>query len=176
MAINRAFEKAFNYLMLEEAGFEDTPDHPGGVSNYGINQTDWGAYLDKKATREDVMLIRRQGAKSFYMAQYWKRFYLHDLDPAVATACLDMLVTLKPIKGAKLIQMTAKIKPTGILSQKCVQSIKTIAPNDFIEDLAANAMQYFQALMTLDSRLAPHTKNLKTRAERLLTLCDNFDA
>src|SRR5664280_1189786 len=59
------FLAAIQYVLLNEGGFSDDPNDPGGATNFGI--------LQRELPGVDIRTITREQAISFYLPNYWNK-------------------------------------------------------------------------------------------------------
>src|ERR1039458_2404067 len=79
------FLAAIQYVLLNEGGFSDDPNDPGGATNFGI--------LQRELPGVDIRTITREQAISFYLPNYWnKALYANIASQQVATKLFDMHV------------------------------------------------------------------------------------
>src|SRR5664280_2938609 len=91
------FLAAIQYVLLNEGGFSDDPNDPGGATNFGI--------LQRELPGVDIRTITREQAISFYLPNYWnKALYANIASQQVATKLFDMHVNLGLVPAVRIAQ------------------------------------------------------------------------
>lgn len=61
------FEKCVEFVLKREGGLVDDPDDPGGLTNFGIS-----IRYNPEFTRQEIIGMTREKAKSVYRRKYWE--------------------------------------------------------------------------------------------------------
>jgi lysozyme family protein len=91
------FEYAFRNLVVNEGGYVNDPDDPGGETNFGISSLTHPEIDKKNLTREE--------AQKIYYTQYWKKYKLHKIqNKEVASKVFDLIVHFGLAQAKQIIQ------------------------------------------------------------------------
>jgi len=83
------FDKAFQYLLVDEGGYTNDPADSGGATNLGITIKDYRMYIKKDAIPDDVKTLTVAQAKSIYKSKYWDALGCNTLPSGVDNACFN---------------------------------------------------------------------------------------
>ena len=78
------FNRAVEHLLVEEGGYVNHPEDPGGETKFGISKRAYPSLNIKDLTVNE--------AKEIYKRDYWDHFPMDDLPDGVAFSLFDFAV------------------------------------------------------------------------------------
>lgn len=91
------FETAIQQILIEEGGYVNDPDDPGGETKYGITK--------RTFPELDIFNLTAEQARDIYRREYWDRFGLDQIeDDRVAERLFSFIVNMGSIPAIKCFQ------------------------------------------------------------------------
>ena len=116
MKYSRRFNEAFERLMINEGGYVNDPDDPGGETRYGISKR---SYPDR-----DIYNLTVPEAKEIYHRDYWERVKGDQIvGSELAFQVFDMAVNAGVFTASKLLQAIIDAKIDGIIGPKTLRKV-----------------------------------------------------
>ena len=118
------FKNAVGILLIEEGGYVDDPDDPGGETNYGISKRSYPNLDIKNLTVDKAIEI--------YYNDFWLKYKINSVQSlSIATQLLLMFVNLSPVSASTCIQkalnkMNADIAEDGVFGTQCIKAINSL--------------------------------------------------
>lgn len=101
-----SFEKALKFVLRWEGGYVNNPSDKGGVTNKGITQRTYNAFLKMKGLPpRDVKLITDKEVSGIYYAEYWLRANCHKMNDKFAIVCFDTAVNMGVGRVKKFLEI-----------------------------------------------------------------------
>ena len=115
---------SIEFVLKHEGGLVDHPDDPGGLTNMGISKKAYPHLDIRNLTEEEVMQI--------YYKDYWLRFRIDELPPAIRNIVFDGCVNMGG-GMIKVLQRTANrkgasLKVDGRIGRKTIGACKKYKP------------------------------------------------
>lgn len=99
------FSGALAFVLQEEGGYSDDSADPGGETNMGIENREYGSWLQaQKLPVVDVKEITVEQAGQIYRKNYWDAVHGDDLAPGTAYAMFDTAVNNGVGEAIKFMQ------------------------------------------------------------------------
>lgn len=125
------FDKAFDFVILNEGGYSNDKDDKGGATNYGITQgTLNAAYNDKIVTHNNIKKLKKDEAKKIYEVRYWKPSKADIMSVPLCILHFDAAVNHGTGGAGKLLQRTlndygASLTIDGVVGEKTIKALKS---------------------------------------------------
>ncbi len=170
------FERAFEYLIHNEAGYVNNKNDSGGPTKYGITQKTLGRWRGFAVSASEVQALTRDEAKLIYAAWYWRPLGLEGVNSLViATIIFDAGVLFGVsitaiISQRSLQEMGFLIRDDGLIGPLTIQALNSGESEAFVKE--------FQRLLghRIDEIVSAQPKDLefkdgwKNRVKRYETL------
>lgn len=133
------FEPAVEYVLANEGGLVNNSADPGGLTNFGISQTEYPHLDIRELSREDAIEI--------YRRDYWR--FGGFTSQRVATKMLDIYVNLPPSHAVRLLQQAlasieaGPIVADGILGPQTIEQANAADESLLIDELKARLVKYY---------------------------------
>ncbi len=169
------FDKALEYVLLNEGPFSNDPRDPGGATKFGIIKTEYEAYLGRVLTVEEVRDMPLSTARAIYKKKFWNMIrgdeYTHD---SVATVIFDTAVN-KGLTGClnciAMAQTRQLILPMSIpYNDMVIAVVNSFGETTFREHFSAAVLRYNEARVKKYPAMMWAKKGWDARAKRLATL------
>lgn len=109
------FNEIIEEVLEAEGGFVNDPDDLGGATNFGVTQKSYSAFLDRKASVEDVKNMTREEAKECYKEDFWYPAKVDRLPENLRHIYFDMVVNMGRKNAGKIIQQAVNTKKNQTL-------------------------------------------------------------
>ncbi|WP_427145174.1 glycoside hydrolase family 108 protein [Rhizobium pisi] len=120
---------AANYLptmhevSINEGGWSDHPDDPGGATMKGIIQREYDAFRKRKGRPlQSVRYITDDEVAEIYRSQYASKVRFDDLPAGVDYATLDGAINSGVSRGSKWLQGALGVKTDGVIGNQTVSA------------------------------------------------------
>jgi type VI secretion system secreted protein VgrG len=173
------FEYALNILLLDEGGYSNDEDDPGGATNLGITQEDldsWNKVYVLSKFPKDVQHLTRDNAEVFYKILWWDK-YKYDAIKAieVASKLFNIAVNTGAKEAHKIAQKAlqycgySSMAVDGVLGPKTIAAINECCLHGREEDLMAEIrieqVAYYETITEENPKLYKFLKGWIRRAE-----------
>lgn len=139
------FDKACAFVLKMEGGYVFDPRDSGGETMYGISKR---AYPDL-----DIKSVDEKIATEIYKRDYWEKVKGDSLPPPVALMVFDFAVNAGVSRASRMLQTACSAKPDGIIGPKTIKAVQEFygaSGRVFINDLAADRVEYYKGLQNWD--------------------------
>lgn len=106
------WDSAFDLLMLNEGGYVNNPNDPGGATKYGISKK---AYPDL-----DIENLTLEQAKKIYKSDYWDRCKCSFIPDALSIALFDFAVNSGTKTAIKYLQKSLDVSVDGVIGNQTI--------------------------------------------------------
>jgi lysozyme family protein len=160
--MNELIKRCIAIVLLNEGGYVNHPDDPGGETNLGITKRT----ALKHGYTGSMKELTKEIATEIYYNSYWQPLSLHLInDDQLKLQVFDMAVNAGPGRAVKLLQQIAKVKCDGALGPITAKAVNdNVTVNDykarrrqFYNDLVANNAK-FKAFINGWLKRVDHTK------------------
>lgn len=165
------FDEAFDYTYQFEAGLDDDPDDPGGITNDGITLADLtelgfagGGDIDgdHDIDADDIRKMSMQDKKRAYKELYWDHMCLDEIESqAIAIKIFDTAVNLGRAGASNIVQRilndfifivglrnTPPLKVDGSFGPKTRESLNKLAQPALLCLISSEQSQIYHAIVT----------------------------
>jgi len=100
-----SFEKAFEFVILQEGGYVNDSRDPGLETKFGISKRSY--------PNLDIKSLTLEQAQAIYKRDYWQQASCDRMPPKIAIAVFDAAVHHGPKTAIKLLQRALKVADDG---------------------------------------------------------------
>ena len=161
---------SFTAVLMHEGGFVNHPRDPGGMTNLGVTQRAWEAYIGMRVNEEFMRSLTPDIVEPFYKTMYWDKIKGDQLPAGVDYAAYDLAVNSGVGRAAKYLQEIAGVPADGIIGPKSLEAIKACNPKDVVDALCDMRLAFLKRLPTFDTfgkGWSRRVAEIKTRADSM---------
>jgi len=144
-------QKAVDYMLLLEGGFVNHPKDPGGMTNLGVTQRVWEAWVGHPVGEKEMRALTPTIVAPMYKQKYWDKVQGDELPSGVDLAVFDCCVNSGPGRAAKLLQRVLGLTEDGVIGPKTLAKAASTDSNKLIADYNAARLAFLMALDTWDT-------------------------
>ena len=159
---NKAWEKAFDLLMINEGGYVNNKYDSGGQTKYGISQKTYPNLDIKKLTLEQ--------AKRIYKKDYWDVCQCDWIPDALSIALFDFAVNSGVKRAVKSLQAELNVPADGVMGLQTISAANSLPTGKVLKNYIA-ARAYF--LINLPN-YQHFGKGWEYRLKRVKNLAEKF--
>lgn len=165
------FEKALAHTLIEEGGFANHPDDPGGATMKGVTLATYRAHRgDEKLTPEDLKKITDQELADIYRKRYWDAAKCDQLPSGLDVAVFDAAVNSGPAQAAKWLQRCVGATADGAIGPKTLALVAQKPARELVEAFQARRQLFLENLSTFKTFGKGWTARVKRVRELALSL------
>ena len=157
------FLPAVQYVLLNEGGFTNNPNDPGGATNFGI--------LQREMPGVDIRSITRDQAISFYLSNYWNKvLYANLTSQQVATKLFDMHVNLGLVPAVRIAQHALGFQDANVdgnMGPMTVAAINAANPGSFLSAVVGLVVSHYKFLEAKNPKLMVFDRGWMARGNKL---------
>ncbi len=147
------FAQTFDRLILNEGGYVNRPDDPGGETHWGIT---WPCLREAIALglvepQTTIATLTREQARVIYEALFWERARMEELDPALAFQVFDAAVNHSIETAVRLMQRAAGVADDGHIGPVTIAAVKAKSVTDMLMLFIAERLDFWRRLSTWPS-------------------------
>ncbi len=109
------FETAMVQLFLDEGGYDNDPDDPGGETKYGIDKRTY--------PNVDIRALTKDGAKAIYFADWWTPYVGWGMPSPVQAKMFNVAVNVGRGQANKFLQRALGVAADGWVGAKTLAAI-----------------------------------------------------
>jgi lysozyme family protein len=142
------FDHALKALLApdREGGFSNHPADNGGMTNLGVTQAVWSAWVGHPASEKEMRALTPAKVAPLYRRKYWDAVAGDLLPTGLDFAVFDFAVNSGAGRAIKMLQMILSVKPDGAIGPKTLAAIASRDSSQLIEDYSASRLRYLQGL------------------------------
>ena len=174
---NIRFKKAFDVVMKHEGGLVNSPNDPGGITNFGISlrfllASGIDINHDFDINSSDIIDLTKDQAKEIYKKYWWDKYRYNEiiyLD--VAIKIFDLAINMGAIQAHKLVQRAInsldnqrQTSVNGILGQKTLAAINAISPMHLLAAIKKEASKFYTLIAERNPNLKIYLNGWLRRA------------
>lgn len=134
----QSFSRALTYTLLNEGGYVNDPQDPGGPTNRGITLATLAAWRKRSCTAEDVRQLGMAETQDIYRALYWNPIAGDKLPEEVGAMVLfDIAVNCGAPQAARTAQAVAGVTADGVIGPVSLRAIGALKLDDFVAQVVA---------------------------------------
>jgi len=169
-----SFAPAINNTLEFEGKLANSPNDPGGITNYGISLR-WALSEMRSAGDEmrdlldvdddgdldadDIRLLDEDTARAIYRIGFWDRYkYSRILSQRVADKVFDMTVNMGPKQSHRHLQRALRatgnyVEDDGIAGPKTMQAANTADVNSLVAAMRSEQAGFYRMLIARNAAL-----------------------
>lgn len=148
------FATCLAFTLVQEGGYVDDPDDPGGATNMGITLATFREWdHDPALGPTNVQDMSRQTAASIYGALYWNTLQCPSLPPGVDLSVFDFGVNAGTRRSAELLQDTLGFpgdQVDGCIGPETLRAVLKADAAAVIDGLAVRQASFYRGLDEFD--------------------------
>ena len=168
--MNKNWDAAFTWLMEEEGGFVNDPRDNGGMTNLGVTQANWEAYIGRPVSEQEMRALTPDVVKPFYQARYWARVKGDGLPNGVDYCVFDMAVNSGGSLACKFIQRVCAMTDDGVIGPKTLDAIHSDDPAELINAFCDMRLDFLRGLSSFKTFGRGWTDRVERVRQRSLAL------
>ncbi len=139
------FEYAVQCLLIWEGGYINSPNDPGGETNYGISS--------RSFPHIDIKNLTKQQAKAIYKKEFWNAnpFFNELKDEEIAAKLFLAVVHMGVKQACKLMQRAVRswqyLEADGIIGNKSITAINKLKASELIPAFNSEVAGYYRTLV-----------------------------
>ena len=146
--MNRNWDKAFDLVIVNEGGYVDNSQDPGGATNWGCTKAVWEKYVGHEVTKDDIKALTKEDVKPLYKRNYWDAIH-GDAIPSGLDYCLfDCAINSGVNRSAKIIQEIVGVFADGAIGNNTVSAITQLNPVTAINEFCDKRQAFLESLKT----------------------------
>ena len=142
------FKPCLDIVLVQEGGFVDNPNDPGGATNLGITKATLEKWRGETVSVDDVKALTREEAAEIYRAHYWNALHCDALPAGVDLVTFDMGVNAGPGRSARMLQKAVGAAQDGAIGPATLAATRAANASDVIRSITASRLAFYQGLPT----------------------------
>ncbi|MGO7445115.1 glycoside hydrolase family 108 protein [Rhizobium ruizarguesonis] len=136
-------------VSINEGGWSDHPDDPGGATMKGIIQREYDAFRKRKGRPlQSVRYITDEEVAEIYRSQYADKVRFDDLPAGIDYATLDGAINSGVSRGSKWLQSALGVKADGVVGNQTVSAAVAADAVKIIKKMCAARTSFLRGLST----------------------------
>ena len=176
------FDSAVDVVFLNEGGYSDDPNDPGGATNMGItHNTLNNAYNQGIVSHNDVAKLTFNEAKEIYREMYWEPSRADEMPNPLATIYFDTVVLCGQYGGGRLLQkamnkLGQSVVVDGNVGPQTMAALKEMlkTPED-VQNLCTALCDVRQEYHNSDPNAQYYLAGWTNRVKRMRNYANNYD-
>jgi lysozyme family protein len=141
-------EPSLDFVFIEEGGYTDDPNDPGGATNLGITLRVLTAWRHTAVSKQDVRNLQRGEASAIYVANYWNVIRGPDLPGGIDLMLFDMGVNMGTARAARLLQTAVGVVADGAIGPGTLEATRGKDAAGIIGTLVDERTKFYESLPT----------------------------
>jgi lysozyme family protein len=142
------FDNVLKLVLRAEGGFVNDPRDPGGMTNLGVTQRVWEAFIGRPVSEAEMLALTPADVAPLYRANYWERVRGDELPPGVDYAVMDFAVNSGTSRSAKTLQRACGVAEDGAIGAQTLQAVNSADPITLIDTVCDLRLAFLQSLPT----------------------------
>lgn len=156
------FDKAFELLMVNEGGYVNDPNDPGGETKYGI--------CKRSYPEVDIKNLTQDNAKEIYKRDYWLKCKCDSLPEALSIAVFDFAVNSGNVCAMIHLQKALGITVDGIIGPETINAAHLLPVRTVLENYMNSRLSFLKDLLTWKF----YGKGWSNRIEKVRKFCEDL--
>lgn len=142
------FVKSLNLVLVNEGGWSDHPQDPGGATMKGVTLEVFRRYYGADRTKDHLRNITDEQLQHIYRTGYWDKCCCDDLASGLDFAVFDAAVNSGPGRSAKWLQAAVGVTQDGAIGPGTLQAVASHDPVALIGEVLDLRLKFLQGLST----------------------------
>ena len=166
------FHRCHDVMRINEGGYVDHPDDPGGATNKGVTQRTYDAWRERqKLPPQHVRDIHESEVLQIYFEGYWRAGHCHRMPgDAAALILFDACVNHGLRPAMKFIQRGAGLPPRevdGLFGPRTLRAVQMTDPSLLVQRALDARWHFFEKIMQRNPRLESFRRGWRARVDRM---------
>ena len=166
------FHRCHNIMRINEGGFVDHPDDPGGATNMGVTQRTYDEWRGRNhRPLRSVRDIEEVEVQQIYYEGYWRAGHCHKMpDDASALVLFDACVNHGHRPAMTFIQRGAGIPSAavdGVYGPQTAAAVRATDPGLLVRRALDARWAYFERIMERNPRLESFRRGWRNRVDTM---------
>jgi lysozyme family protein len=170
--MNRNWDKCFDLVIVNEGGYVDNSQDPGGATNWGCTKAVWEKYVGHEVTKDDIKALTKEDVKPLYKKNYWDAIYGDALPSGLDYCIFDCAINSGTSRAAKFIQELVGVPADGAIGNNTISAITQINPNTLINEFSDKRQTFLATLKTFPTFGKGWTKRVSDVRTKSLEMVD----
>lgn len=144
------FPKSLALVLKSEGGFSNHPHDPGKITNLGVTQNTWEAYVGHQVDEAEMRGLTPEIVAPFYKTKYWNPCKCDQLPLGIDYAVFDFAVNAGVSRASKTMQSALGTAADGIVGPATIGVAVNADPDHFLEKFSAAKEQFYRNLPTFE--------------------------
>ena len=140
------FEKSLELVLQHEGGYINHPSDPGGMTNLGVTQQVWEAWVGYSVDEKEMRSLTKELVAPLYKSRYWDAVHGDKLPCGADYLAFDFAVNAGAFRCIKTIQRALNITADGIIGPVTLKAIQDTNAEDFINSFSAAKKSFYRSL------------------------------
>ena len=145
------FDNVLKLVLKDEGGFVNDPRDPGGMTNLGVTQRVWEAFIGRPVSEAEMLALTPAEVAPLYRANYWNRVKCDQLPPGVDYAVMDFAVNSGTNRSAKTLQQACGVDDDGVIGPETLQAVASVNPGSLIDAVCDLRLAFLQSLPSFET-------------------------
>jgi lysozyme family protein len=169
--MSRFTDVVLPFTLLQEGGYSDDPQDPGGATDFGITLASWRDYTgNDQASIADLQAVTPDEQAAFYTAQFWGPLNGAKLPGGIDLMVFDHAVMAGNERSAVILQRCCGAVQDGDIGPMTIASADRATPLALISSIATMQEAYYRSLLGF----ARFGKGWLARLSRRQTAAEKF--
>ena len=146
--MNRNWDKAFDLVIVNEGGYVDNSQDPGGATNWGCTKAVWEKYVGHEVTKDDIKALTKEDVKPLYKRNYWDAIHGDAIPSGLDYCIFDCAINSGVGRAAKFIQEIVGVSADGAIGNNTVTAITQINSITLINEFSDKRQAFLESLKT----------------------------
>ena len=146
--MNRNWDKAFDLVIVNEGGYVDNSQDPGGATNWGCTKAVWEKYVGHEVTKDDIKALTKEDVKPLYKRNYWDAIHGDAIHSGLDYCIFDCAINSGVGRAAKFIQEIVGVPADGAIGNNTVTAITQINSITLINEFSDKRQAFLESLKT----------------------------
>jgi lysozyme family protein len=168
--VTNNFDNVLKLVLKEEGGFSNDPRDPGGMTNLGVTQRVWEAFVGHEVTEAIMRALTPTDVAPLYRQNYWKRVHGDVLPIGVDYAVMDFAVNSGTSRAAKTLQRACGVEQDGSIGPQTMQAVNSADPVTLIDAVCDQRLAFLESLpsfVTFGNGWSARVARVKAASEQM---------
>jgi lysozyme family protein len=134
------FEKSLDRVLINEGGYVNDPQDPGGETRWGISKRSY--------PNLDIANLTKEQAGEIYRRDFWDKCHADNLPPALAFQVFDMAVNSGIGTAIRKLQLAAGVADDGQFGPVTAGAVSKMSDQELTIGFLAERLDFMRRLTT----------------------------
>lgn len=132
------FDKAIIDVLRHEGGLVNSPQDPGGLTNFGLSQRTYPKLDLRHITKSEAIEIYR---RDFWYPKYDRMPY------EIAAKVFDIAVNCGARTAHKLLQRAAQVIDDGVIGNRTIDAVNAFSVGALLDNITIEQKKFYAAVV-----------------------------